>query len=81
MGNFEKTFDNAAIDYDKSRPMYVKEIYEDIYHYKPINQDSHVLEIGMGTGKATQSILDTHSRFVGIEPGENNTMDLEFVKK
>lgn len=25
--------------------------------------------------------LDTHSRFVGIEPGENNTMDLEFVKK
>ncbi|MCM1124539.1 MAG: class I SAM-dependent methyltransferase, partial [Eubacterium sp.] len=63
MGNFEKTFDNAAIDYDKSRPMYVKEIYEDIFRYKPIDQDSHVLEIGMGTGKAAQPILDTHCHF------------------
>ena len=71
MENFEKTFDNAAIDYDKSRPMYVKEIYEDIFNYKQINQDSHVLEIGMGTGKATHPILDTHCHFVGIEPGEN----------
>ena len=51
MGNFEKTFDSAAVDYDKNRPMYVKEIYEDIFNYKQINQDSHVLEIGMGTGQ------------------------------
>ena len=39
MENFEKTFDNAAADYDKSRPMYVKEIYEDIFNYQQINQD------------------------------------------
>lgn len=71
MKDFEKTFDSAAADYDKTRPMYVKEIYEDIFNYKPINQDSHVLEIGMGTGKAAQPILDTHCHFVGIEPGEN----------
>ena len=70
MENFEKTFDNAAADYDKSRPMYVKESYEDIFNYQQINQDSHVLEIGMGTGKAAQPILDTHCHFVGIEPGE-----------
>ena len=70
MENFEKTFDNAAADYDKSRPMYVKEIYEDIFNYQQINQDSHVLEIGMGTGKAAQPILDTYCHFVGIEPGE-----------
>lgn len=71
MGNYEKAFDNAAMDYDKSRPMYVKEIYEDIFNYKQINQDSHVLEIGIGTGKAAWPILDTHCHFVGIEPGEN----------
>ncbi|MCM1098768.1 MAG: methyltransferase domain-containing protein [Ruminococcus flavefaciens] len=71
MKNFEKTFDTTATDYDKIRPTYVKEIYEDIFHCKQINQDSHVLEIGMGTGKATQPILDTHCHFVGIEPGEN----------
>ncbi len=71
MERFEKTFDNAAVDYDKSRPMYVKEIYEDIFNYKQVNQDSHVLEIGIGTGKAAMPILDTHCHFVGIEPGEN----------
>ena len=71
MEYFEKAFDNAAMDYDKSRPMYVKEIYEDIFKYKQLNQDSYVLEIGMGTGKAAQPILDTHCHFVGIEPGEN----------
>lgn len=70
MSDFEKTFDNAALDYDKSRPMYVKEIYKDIFDYKQVNQDSHVLEIGMGTGKAAQPILDTHCHFVGIEPGK-----------
>ena len=71
MANFEKTFDNAAVDYDKSRPMYAKEIYDDIFNYKQIDQNSHVLEIGMGTGKAAQPILDAHCHFVGIEPGED----------
>ncbi len=70
MTAFEKTFDSAALEYDKSRPAYRKEIYEDILHYKPINPDSNVLEIGVGTGKASRPILDTGCRFIGIEPGE-----------
>ena len=70
MTTFEKTFDNATSDYDKSRPTYAKEIYEDILRYKPINSDSYVLEIGLGTGKASQPILDTQCHFAGIEPGE-----------
>ena len=67
---FEKTFDDAAIDYDHSRPTYVKEIYEDIFRYKPVDPDSHVLEIGLGTGKASQPILETRCHLTGIEPGE-----------
>lgn len=70
MTTFEKTFEYASSDYDKSRPTYIKEIYEDIFHYKPINSDSHVLEIGLGTGKASRPILDTQCHFIGIEPGE-----------
>lgn len=70
MTAFETTFDSAALDYEKSRPAYVKEIYEDILRYKPLHSESHVLEIGLGTGKASQPILDTHCHFVGIEPGE-----------
>ena len=69
MTAFETTFDSAALDYEKSRPAYVKEIYEAILRYAPIGPESDVLEIGVGTGKATQPILDTHCRFVGIEPG------------
>lgn len=68
---FERTFDNASIDYDKIRPIYIKEIYDDIFNYKQINSESHVLEIGMGTGKATQPILDTKCHFIGIEPGKH----------
>ena len=70
MATFEKTFDNATSDYDKRRPTYIKEIYEDIFHNKPINSDSYVLEIGLGTGKASRPILDTQCHFIGIEPGE-----------
>lgn len=69
--NFERSFDNAAMDYEKSRPLYTKEIYDGIFRYKRIDQDSRVLEIGMGTGKATKPILDTQCRFTGIEPGEH----------
>lgn len=70
MTEFEKTFDNATLDYDKSRLTYVKEIYEDIFRYKPIDSDSYVLEIGLGTGKASRTILDTQCHFIGVEPGE-----------
>ena len=70
MTAFEKTFDSAALEYDKSRPTYRKEIYEDILQYEPINSDSNVLEIGVGTGKASRPILDTQCHFIGIEPGE-----------
>lgn len=70
MSTFEKTFDDAAIDYEQSRPAYVKGIYEDIFRYKAIDSDSYVLEIGLGTGKASQPVLDTQCHFTGIEPGK-----------
>lgn len=71
MEDFEKTFDNAAVDYDTSRPAYLNEIYEDIFACKPLTPHSRVLEIGLGTGKAARPFLDTHCRFVGIEPGRD----------
>lgn len=71
MIDFERTFDNTAVGYDRSRPTYAEELYHDIFKYKQVDSKSNVLEIGLGTGKATQPILETHCRFVGIEPGEN----------
>lgn len=71
MNDFERTFDNNAENYDHIRPDYKREIYDDIFSYKPINVYSTVLEVGMGTGKATQAFLDSSCNLIGIEPGEN----------
>lgn len=68
---FERTFDNAAAEYDAVRPEYPPELYEDIFRYQPVAGDSQVLEIGLGTGKAAGPFLDTGCRLVGLEPGEN----------
>ncbi|MBQ7926331.1 MAG: class I SAM-dependent methyltransferase [Lachnospiraceae bacterium] len=71
MAEFQRNFDNSAADYEKSRPLYVTELYNDIWKYQPLHKDSRVLEIGMGTGKATEPILATGCQLTGIEPGEN----------
>lgn len=69
MGEFEKTFDNIAEEYDISRPMYVPELFKDLFAYSQINSESCVLEIGMGTGKASEAILDSGCNLIGLEPG------------
>lgn len=68
---FERTFDNAAEDYDSIRPEYPRELYEDISAYLPITKESRVLEVGLGTGKAAGPVLDTGCGLTGIEPGGN----------
>lgn len=69
MEEFEKTFDHFAQAYDSSRPMYVTELFKDLFAYSAINSESHVLEIGMGTGKASEAILNSGCHLVGLEPG------------
>ena len=66
---FETTFDAAAVDYDESRPEYCRALYRDLLAYQPIGPESRVLEIGMGTGKATKPVLETGCRLTALEPG------------
>lgn len=68
---FERGFDDRAAEYDAVRPEYPGELYEDIFRYQPIGPESHALEIGLGTGKASGPILETGCRVIGLEPGEN----------
>ncbi len=68
---FEKTFDETAEVYDRIRPAYPTEIFEGILSYQPLNAGSRVLEIGMGTGLATEPFLQIGCGLVGVEPGEN----------
>lgn len=66
----EWTFNTAVADYDKMRPGYVKELYNDIFAYCPISPESCVIEVGIGSGQATQPILDTGCTLTAIEYGE-----------
>ena len=63
-------FDSNVIDYDRLRPKYVEEMYKKIFEYANINKDSKILEIGCGTGQATERFLKTGANLLAIEPGE-----------
>lgn len=53
----ETTFNSVYTEYDRWRPNYVKELYDDIFDVKEINPSSNVLQVGIGTGQATLPIL------------------------
>lgn len=64
-------FNEDANNYDKCRPPYVKELYQDIIRYADIGNGSEVLEIGIGTGQATLPFLQTGCNITAIELGDN----------
>lgn len=69
MSDFEKTFDNATLDYEQSRPSYPDELYRDLFAYQPVGRNRCALEIGAGTGKASLPILDSGGCLTALEPG------------
>lgn len=62
-------FDDNYKLYDKVRPGYPLQLFEDIVAYKPMPQGSRVMEIGIGTGKATQFFIDNKFQVASVEPG------------
>lgn len=65
------TFDTVADTYEKLRPGYVDELYQTIFEYKPINNTSSVVEIGIGGGQATLPFLKTGCKLTAVDCGEN----------
>lgn len=66
----ETTFNTVYLEYDKWRPNYIKNLYDDIFKAKEITPLSNVLEIGIGTGQATLPILETGCSLTAIELGD-----------
>lgn len=66
----ETTFNTVCFEYDKWRPTYPKELYDNIFDVIEINPLSNVLEIGIGTGQATLPILETGCSLTAIELGD-----------
>jgi len=65
----EWTFDTVAAKYEKMRPGYVAELYQEIFDYIPISEDSNVIEVGSGGGQATEPLLKTGCKLTAIEYG------------
>ncbi|MBQ7699021.1 MAG: methyltransferase domain-containing protein [Clostridia bacterium] len=66
----EWTFDTVASNYEKMRPGYVDELYQTIFRYIPIDENSNVVEVGSGAGQATAPLLKTGCRLTAVEYGE-----------
>ena len=64
------TFDTVASTYEKLRPGYVEELYQALFDYIPIDENSNVVEVGSGGGQATAPMLRTGCKLTAVECGE-----------
>ena len=68
--DLRKIFSEDVVLYEKYRPRYCPALFQSIVSRANLNRESLALEIGCGTGQATQPFLETGSRVVAIELGQ-----------
>lgn len=68
---FRKIFDTIPDAFDKYRPRYSAELFASLIAYAGIGAGKTVLELGPGTGQATEPILKTGCDYLAIELGEH----------
>jgi 16S rRNA A1518/A1519 N6-dimethyltransferase RsmA/KsgA/DIM1 with predicted DNA glycosylase/AP lyase activity len=77
--DFRKVFDNnvSPEDFDKWRTRYCNKLFADVIEHSKLGIGKKALEIGPGTGQATEPILNTGCSYLAIELGENFTEDMK----
>ena len=68
---FRKVFDTIPEQFDQYRPRYSPALFADFISYAAIGPGKTVLELGPGTGQATEPILKTGCAYHAIELGEH----------
>lgn len=68
---FRKVFDTIPVKFDKWRPRYCEEVFEDVIKHSQLDTGKLALEIGPGTGQATEPILKTGCNYLAIELGKH----------
>lgn len=69
--DFRKVYDTIPDKFDKWRPRYCDELFIDVIEYAKLDSSKTTLEIGPGTGQATEPILKTGCSYLAIELGEH----------
>ncbi|MFJ5074192.1 class I SAM-dependent methyltransferase [Streptomyces sp. NPDC088553] len=64
-----RTFDEDAELYDRARPGYPPDLYDDLAELGGAGPGSRVLEIGCGTGQATAPLAERGFRITAVEAG------------
>lgn len=67
----KRTFDTAARLYDEVRPGYPEDLVRDVVSLSGIPQGGRILEIGCGTGQATEAFAARGYRMVCLDIGVN----------
>src|SRR5436305_1222129 len=67
--HLRNSFDNVALQYDRSRPGYPSALIDDAIALSGIAGDDRVLEVGSGTGIATELLARRGYRIETIEVG------------
>jgi SAM-dependent methyltransferase len=65
------SFDTISVLYDKIRPGYPIQAFEDILHFCNIDYNSIILDVGVGTGKAIHFFLENGYKAYCIDIGYN----------
>jgi len=68
---FRLIFDTIPEEFDRWRPRYCPEVFAALAESAALGPDKRVLEIGPGTGQATEPVLNTGCQYLGVELGEH----------
>lgn len=74
---YRRVFDAIPEQFDRFRPRYSPELFESLIAYAGIGPGKTVLELGPGTGQATDPILRTGCDYHAIELGEHLSRMME----
>jgi SAM-dependent methyltransferase len=69
--HLKTTFDQDAGLYDRARPHYPAQLFDDLVALAGLHPESRLLEVGCGTGRATLPLARRGFRVVCVELGEN----------
>jgi len=63
------TFDGVAELYDRARPQYPEALFDDIVELAELEAGASLLEVGCGTGRATEPLARRGFNILCLEPG------------
>lgn len=70
-------FKYVVADYDYARPLYPTELYDTIQSFSGINKASHILEVGAGTGQASELFIANNHPLDLLEVSDEQVIFLE----